>query len=348
MRISRGGAALLMSCASLGFAAEPRLDNYTRYDAGEYMIVTSRGPAQTRRMVESLVKFRVTLERVLGLPARRSPSPTTILIAGTSDWFQWLEPRFYTGGNFQRAPFANYIAMNGSRPVGEDLYEIFHEYTHCFLATQFAEKYPPWFDEGLAEVMGNARFTSDAAILQVAASRLKDARTADWIPFDQLLRIELDDPRYLGHKRRNSFYAQSWLTVHFGMVEDRTFGRQILEYLNQLDARVPQEDAARRAFGTDLSLVDKKLRAYLLSGAHHPGRIKLGHVPAVNLSTGEPLSELDAMATVADFMIEFGLAAERIRPLVDSLGRRDQNATRAATLSARLASLQAQQSPAER
>lgn len=326
MRISRGVAALVMLYASLGLAAEPRLDNYTRYDAGEYVIVTSRSSAQTKRIIENLTRFRFTLERVLGVRARQSASPTKILIAGTSDWIQWFEPRFYTGGNFQRSPLANYIAINGTRPVGEDLYEIFHEYTHYFLVTQFADKYPPWFDEGLAEVMGNARFRTDAAILQVASSRLQDARTADWIPFDHLLRIGRDDPRYLGHKHRSAFYAQSWLAVYFGMVEDRHFGRQILEYLNQLNAGVPEEVAAQKVFGSGLSVVDRQLRAYLLSGAHHPGRIKLGHVPAVNLPTGDPLSELDAMATVADFMIESGLAADRIRPLVDSLGRREEQA----------------------
>jgi hypothetical protein len=324
-------------CASTAFAGEPRIGKFVKYDAGDYVIVTSRGPKQAKRIVENLPKIRATLERVLGVNAVRSPFPTTILIAGTSDWNQWIKPRFYTSGHFQRASFAYYIAINGTVPIGEDLSGVFHEYTHYFLASQFSGEYPPWFNEGLGEVMGNARFTSDTAILQIDPRRLTDARAANWIPFNQLLRIDSDDPRYLRHKWGNAFYAQSWLTIHFGMVEDRAFGRRILEYLNQLQARVPQEEAARKAFGDDLSLVDKQLRDYLLSTPHHPGHIKLGLLPAVNLPSGQPLTEFDAIATIANVALESDLPLDRVRPLVNSMEKRDPNVARAAIFSARLA-----------
>ncbi len=324
-------------CASAAFAGEPRIGKYVKYDAGDYVIVTSRGPKQAKRIVEDLPKIRATLERVLGVSARRSTIPTTILVAGTSDWNQWIEPRFYTSGRFQRAAFANYISMNGSQPIGQDLSNVFHEYTHYFLASHFTREFPPWFDEGLAEVMGNSRFTSNLAILQIDFRRLTVAREANWIPFNQLLRIDRDDPRYLKHKWGNAFYSQSWLTVYFGMIEEPAFGRRILEYLNLLDASVPQEEAARRAFGSDLSLVDKQLRDYLLRDAHHPGHIKLSHVPAMNLPTGEPLTEFDAMATLANVALVSSLPPNRVRPLVESMEKRDPNVARAAIFSARLA-----------
>jgi len=37
-----------------------RVGMYQRYDAGDYVIVSSRGSAQARRIMEDLVKFRAT------------------------------------------------------------------------------------------------------------------------------------------------------------------------------------------------------------------------------------------------------------------------------------------------
>jgi hypothetical protein len=55
--------------------------------------------------------------------------------------------------------------MNGDAWPEEATRIIFHEYTHFFLSSQFSGEYPPWFNEGLAELMGFAKFDKDMAIL---------------------------------------------------------------------------------------------------------------------------------------------------------------------------------------
>ncbi len=154
------GAALLLALgiSCLAFSAEPRVGKYVKYDAGEFVIITSRSASQARRFVEDLAKFRLTLERALGKRATKSDFPTTIVITSASDWRAWLQPRENVAGFFQRARFANYLALNGDAPPAEALVIVFHEYTHYYLASQFAGEYPPWFNEGLAELMGYARF----------------------------------------------------------------------------------------------------------------------------------------------------------------------------------------------
>ena len=72
--------AAAVLCASLAYAGEPRVGKFTRYDTGEYTIVTSRGAVQAQRFMEDLVKFRVTLERMLGKRAAANAFPTTIVI----------------------------------------------------------------------------------------------------------------------------------------------------------------------------------------------------------------------------------------------------------------------------
>ena len=155
-----------LACITPTQAGEPRVGKFVQYDAGEFVVVTSRSGAQARRLMEDLVKFRLTLERVLGKRATPNAFPTTIVITSASDWNNWVQPGRSLAGFFQRARFANYMAINGDASLDEALHVMFHEYTHYYLASQFAGEYPPWFNEGLAELMGWARFDKGMALLQ--------------------------------------------------------------------------------------------------------------------------------------------------------------------------------------
>jgi hypothetical protein len=329
-------AALAGLLACVASAAEPRIGKFVEYDTGEYVIVTSRSPAQARRLIEDLVKFRLALERLLGKRATPNTFPTTIVISNASDWKTWLQPRPQIAGFFQGGHFANYMTINGDAPLEQTLHIMFHEYTHYFLATRFAGEHPPWFNEGMAELMGWAKFDKGMAILRVPMHQVYEARDGDWIPFDRLIRIDRNDREYQSHELAPSFYAQSWLTLNYGLIENREFGAKMLNYLGLLNKLVPQDRAASTAFG-DLAAADKLLRDYSRARDIAGGGINLGEVPGVELPAGKPLSEFDAMAVLADLMLEMRQAPERIRPLVQSLGRRDPNVARAAILTARLA-----------
>jgi tetratricopeptide (TPR) repeat protein len=333
-RIAIACALSVLIC--LPASAEPRVGKYVKYDTGDYVIVTSRSAHQARNFVEDLAKFRVTLERALGKRATRKSFPTTIVICGARDWNAWLQPRRNIAGYFQQASFSNYMSMNGDEPLEQALQVMFHEYTHYYLASQFAGEYPPWFNEGLAELMGNARFEKGKFIVGVPVHLVYEARDGKWIPFERLIRVDKSDPEYQSHRLMPSFYAQSWLTLHYGTVENRDFGRQIIQYLNQLNTLVPQEEAARKSFG-DLGAADKLLRDYSRRSTLAQGAMDLGEVQAVALPEGTPLDEVDAIAVLADLMLETRLAPDRIRPLVESLERRDPDKARAAIFSVRLA-----------
>ncbi len=67
--------------------------------------------------------------------------------------------------------------------------------------------------------------------------------------------------------------------------------------------------------------------------------MELGEAPPVTMPAGKSLDDTDTMAILADLMLEIHVAPDRVRPLVESLGRRDPNPARAAVLAARLAQL---------
>ena len=332
-------AGLLLIAAScigdLG-AAEPRIGKFVKYDTGDFVIVTSRSSSQAREIMENLAKFRLSLEKVLGKRAARSGIGTYIVIAGESDWTKYLQPREQLVGYFQRARFDNYMALNGDAG-GYALYVMFHEYTHFYLSSRFSGEYPPWFNEGLAELMGYAKFKGTQTVLQIPMFRVQEARDRDWIPFDRMIKIDHSSREYQSHKLADAFYAQAWLTVHYGLIEDTSFGKQIFTYLNQLNALVPQEEASRTVFGADLEPINGKLRSYARKSNMNSGAIELGAVPEIILPKAEPLSEVDGLAVLIDVMLATRLAPARIRPLVESMKRRAPDSARSYILAARLA-----------
>ena len=229
-------------------AAEPRIGKFVSYEVEDFTIITSRSGKQARQFMEDLAKFRVTLEKTLGKRAANIGIPTQILVVSGSEWQKYLQPRQNVAGWFQQGDFANYMVMNGDAEAAEATHIIFHEYTHFFLASQFAGEYPPWFNEGLAELMGFAKFTKDMAVLQIPMYRVYEARDGDWIPFERMIRVDRRSPEYQSHKLADSFYAQAWLTVHYG------HGRE--PPVRQADHRLPEPAespaAARRSGEADI------------------------------------------------------------------------------------------------
>jgi hypothetical protein len=332
-------ALLLCFLSTAATAAEPRIGRLVAYELPGYTIYTTRSSSQARKFATELAKFRVTLEKLLGKRATQNDIPTNLVILSRGEWEKYLQPRKHVAGWFQPRMFSNVIVMNGDAEGTEVTHLVFHEYTHYYLSSQFAGEYPPWFNEGLAEVMGYAKFDKNGVVLLIPEYRVREARDGDWIPFERLIRVDRGSPEYQSHKLADSFYAQAWLTVHYGLLENRDFGQQIFKYLTQLNTLVPHEQAAMAAFG-DLAAADARLRAYSRSNKMYSGGMSLGDVPEVTLPAEKPVTDLDALALIADLMLATRQSPERTRPVVESLARREPSSARPAILAARLAHLE--------
>jgi tetratricopeptide (TPR) repeat protein len=331
------GLALCLALTSPANAAEPRLGNFTRYQLDDFTIYSTRSASQAELIVENIARFRVVLEKVLGKRVAKSGIPTHIVIVSETDWERYLEPRQGVGGWFRAGDFANYMVMNGDMDRGSALYMLLHEYTHFFLASQFAGEYPPWFNEGLANLMASVYFEKNRAAMVVPMFLVHEARDGKWIPFERLIAVDMRSPEYQSHRLAPGFYAQAWLTVHYGMVGNREFGRQMFGYLETLN-KTGSHDQAKAVFG-DLAAIDEQLRGY----AHtklDSGFIMLDEVPPLKLTAGTPLSDFEGLLLTADLMLQGSFPPERVAPLVESLQRRDPRSARAAVMRARLAQRQ--------
>jgi tetratricopeptide (TPR) repeat protein len=338
MKASQGVAvAFAVMCAGSAFAREPKIGKFVEYQAGNFTIATSLGEAQVRDLMDDLALFQLTLETTLHRKSVDTGIPTHIMLLGHREWEKYLMPRQELAGLFVPRSFANYLFIDGSTDHLQALRIVFHEYTHFFLSSQLAGEYPPWFNEGMAELFSMSTFGKGQAEFGIPVGRVLDVRSSEWIPFDRLLAVNSRAPEYITHTLARGFYGQAWLTVQYGMVEDRAFGAQMFSYINALNRLVPQDEAIRNSFGTDLAAIDKKLFAYSRRSSLNAVGIKIGNVPPLTLSAGRVVAETEALAMFADLMMIVGIEPARVRLFVDAVAETEPATPRTLLLQARLA-----------
>ena len=334
---SRVLAALACLLPVAAPAADIKLAKFTAYEAPNYTIITARPEKRVRKLMTDIAQFERALELALNRKATPTGVPTHIFIASRREWQKYLQPREGLVGLFQPQRFANYLLIDGDSDPDETLHTVFHEYTHYFLRSQFSGEYPPWFNEGLAEVMGMAAFKNGMVTLNVPVGRVLEVRNGQWIPFDRLIRIDNGSPEYISHKLAPVFYGQAWLVVNYGILVDREFGKRSLHYLQLLNRLVPQEQAARTAFGEDLGIIDSQLREYSRRSQMFAGQMKVDDAPAIVMSPGRPLSEVEALVAVADIMLVSNAPPDKIRLLIEAADRKAPGSASVETLKLRQA-----------
>lgn len=148
-------------------------------------------------------------------------------------------------------------AWRGGRSLSQVKSVLQHEGFHQFAAAFFGDM-PPWTNEGVAELCGDAVVMGDKVIFgEVTKGRLEFLRSR--LEAGQLWRqrdlFQLSSDRLVDHVNAGNGaveYAQSWLTVHYmGYGEDARHQQTFFTYLGNLNRGRSWESAFSSAFQTN-------------------------------------------------------------------------------------------------
>lgn len=131
-----------------------------------------------------------------------------------------------------------------------------HEYTHHILNAAVKQGFPRWYDEGFANYLSTMIITEDGvAVGDPTAGHAKVVKEgrAEWIDPETVLSAITFYPNYSRYEMRRggptSFYAQSWLYVHYMRSKPELNGK-LADYLKLVDTPgVAPVDAFEEAFG---------------------------------------------------------------------------------------------------
>jgi tetratricopeptide (TPR) repeat protein len=157
---------------------------------------------------------------------------------------------YHEGWEKQYAAFRLTKAESIGRPDdSSSMNVIYHEYVHSIMHRN-TRWLPVWLDEGFAEFMGSTHFEGNTAIVGYPSERVHHIKEIPLIPIDTLLKVDSSSPYYHDSRLASTFYAESWLTVHYmelgtGM-ED---GKKLEAFYGLIDQGTDQQKAFAQVFG---------------------------------------------------------------------------------------------------
>ena len=321
--------------------------DWTRMRTANFLFIADTTDRQLRETARKLEQFREVMVRALPNASATSPVPTVVILFQRDRSFSPFKPRYEgrnqeVGGYFLGYDDINYLVVNiENGEIGFST--VFHEYAHFLIANGLG-RVPVWANEGLAQFYESFE-ERDSGRVAIIGSPIGDhiavLRDSTPIPIRDLIAVDSQSPIYNEGSRRGVFYAQSWALMHYlimGNAQKRT--PQLVEYLSQIKAGVPQDAAFKKAFGDDFSVLDKELRGYVTQVSMMQLRMTFDDRVETSIpQRGDKIDDLEADTYLGDLQARLGRIDEARARLQKVLDRRPGTAR--ATLALGLIDLRA-------
>jgi tetratricopeptide (TPR) repeat protein len=176
---------------------------------------------------------------------------------------------------------------------------------------------PLWLDEGLAEYLGNARLgNKEARIGLIDDSHLYILQQNKLLPIETLFSVDNNSPHYNEANRASVFYAESWVLVHYLMLDQNARQQKLLnKFLDAYGKSGDQIGAARETFG-DLKKFGQLIESYARQSNFYNGVLKPPTDAMDKNYTARALSAGEVLALKGDFFVH-GNHLNAAKPVLD-------------------------------
>lgn len=251
---------LLIFFASPAFAQK----QWVEVSSPHFNVLTDTGDKQGREIALRFERMRAVFGSLFHKSKVSIPVPLQIIAFRNQGEFRkyaplWKGKPVELTGYFQGADDRDFIALDMS---SNDPYAVvFHEYAHLLLHANFP-RMPVWFDEGFAEYFSSLRINGKTVeygnIPENLPYILQNNR---WMPIVALLSTEHDSATYNERDKNTLLYAQSWITVHYIMSEQKLPEAAKYLQLTQIEHK-PVAESIKQAFGMEPSALEKAVHDY--------------------------------------------------------------------------------------
>jgi tetratricopeptide (TPR) repeat protein len=249
---------------SVGAAAAPGPDTRWTRVSTEHFVVSGDAPAaDIGRLAVRLESLSSLFTDTLPRTEDHSLLPTFVIVFGSDRAFGPYQPAgVLVGGYAVHEPFSPCMVLR-SDGSDESFRTIVHEYVHVLFD---APRLPLWLSEGIADYYSTTTLSRDrrrAVIGDRIPAHLAQA-SRWWVPLSQVL-ARTRSSRLSNDDASLSFYAESWLLVHYLTRGTPAKGAQIARLVDLLSAGATEEAAFEQAIGKPAK-IEADLRRYLGNG----------------------------------------------------------------------------------
>ena len=226
-----------------------------------HFVLSGDAPAAVlERFAARLESLRGVFTQVLPRIHDDSLLPTFVVVFGNDVSFAPFQPSgVAVGGYALLEPSSPCMVLRAAR--SDDAFRtIVHEYVHVLFDAPWV---PAWLSEGAADYYGTTSIGRDGrrAVLgdRIQAHVAQASRW--WVPLSQVLTRERS-AHISNDNGSKSFYAESWLLVHYLTRATPARGDQIAHFMDLLSAGASEAAAFEQAIGPPAN-VEAELRRYL-------------------------------------------------------------------------------------
>ncbi|MGN5374955.1 hypothetical protein [Sphingomonas hankookensis] len=233
------------------------------------------------RFAERLERFDATLRLLTKIPATPIAPPNRVVVYRTGDISsiaRLARSSNVAGFYIPRAGGSVAFVPKSGSGTGINPEEVlFHEYTHHFMLSNWAEAaFPAWYVEGFAEFFAPTRFRDDGSIEIARVPMYRAREFANGLPVSASTLLTGNPDKV----ERPALYAGGWLLTHMLLVDPARRG-QIDRFMTAVAAGEPAARAAA-AFG-DLRALDRDMSRYARTGLRY-SILPKAMVPAVKVT----------------------------------------------------------------
>jgi tetratricopeptide (TPR) repeat protein len=306
-------------------------DSWVEVRSPHFIVYSNSGEHDARRTAAQFEEFRELFHAALPNMRIELNKPVVIFAVKNEGNMKTFLPAYWETKDHVH-PAGIYLNGEDKHMVllrldieGQNPYEvIYHEYTHALMALNFRDL-PVWLNEGLAEFFGNSHLDEKESGFGLPPRGLVyELRTNTLIPMETLLQVDHNSPYYNERDRTNVFYAQSWATVHYLMLDENARKQQLFgKFLTAWDSGESQVEAAQKTFG-DLKKFGQAVESYVRAGNFQYEKIKLTLTSDPKSYTARPLPDAEIDAAMGEFYTRMNRPTEA-KASLDSALKADPN-----------------------
>ncbi len=279
---------------------------------------SSAGERDTRDALRYFERVRdFFLQANQGEPPK--PVPVYVVLFGSEKEyapyrFNEFATAYYFGGADR-----DYIVLGRT---GEQAAQIaVHEYVHL-VARHAGLRFPPWLNEGLAELYSNLRTLGDKVLVgDLIPGRLQALYVDKWVPLSVILSAGPDSPYYNEKNKAGSLYNEGWALVHMLQLSPEYVAR-FRDFLGAVQGGMDSSAALEKVYGKSVASVEKDLQAYIRGNQFYVRPFPVKLASAKENFPVQPAEQFDVKLALADLTNRPGKEAEAQRAL-EELARED-------------------------
>lgn len=224
-----------------------------------FEVYSSAGERATR---ETLQHF----ERVRGFFDQASPGTSQpeflirVVVVSDRKEYEALRPNSFAIAYYTSGRLREYIVIGNAAvqafPVAV------HEYVHL-LARQAQLNYPPWLNEGLAELYSTLKpYGGKIMVGDIIPGRMQALQSEKWPPLKEILEATRESPFYNEKDKAGKLYNIGWALTHMLSLSD-DYRRGFADVMKQIQAGMASEAALVKVYGKDLKQIEGDLERYV-------------------------------------------------------------------------------------